>query len=313
MKIQILSVEGKKKAEIESAIFNRKIREDIIQRVVEAEKRRQAFSPSPLAGKQASASGKTRHARRKWKSAAGKGISRIPRKTFWRRGTQFYWQGATISSARGGRRAHPPKILSMIKEKKINKKERQFAFFSALAMTASVKEIRKKYKSLEDKEIKIKFPLIVEDKILELNTKDFFSALKKILDELLEIAIQKKSARAGKGKLRGRKYKKSAGLLLVIGKEKEKKIKGIEIMKADQISVSDLASNGARLTVYTEEAVKELTEKLTGKKVEEKAKKKKKKTKRKEKKQKRKTRKKQVKKEKAKKPRSKKKQKEKKK
>lgn len=292
MKIQVLSSDGKKKVEIETTIFKGEIRKDLIQKVVESEKKQQPFSPSPFGGKQAAAAGKTKHARRKWRSAAGRGLSRVPRKVFWRRGTQFYWQGATVASARGGRRAHPPKVLSMLREKKVNKKEKEKAFFSALAMTASVGEIRKKYKSLEDKDIKTKFPIIVEDKILELKTKDFFSALKKVLQELIDIAIQKKSIRAGRGKSRGRKYRKTSGLLFVTGKEREKKIKGIEIKKSYQVSVSDLASNGARLVMYTEEAIKELTEKLTGKKAVEKAVKvRKKKTKRKEKKQKRKAKK----------------------
>jgi large subunit ribosomal protein L4e len=295
MKIEVLNAEGKKKGEITTEIFSGKIREDVVQKVVETEKVKHPYAPNYLAGKQAAAAGKTKHARRKWRSAAGKGLARVPRKVFWRRGTQFYWQGATIASTRGGRRAHPPRVLSMIKVKKVNKKEREFAFLSALAMTASTKEIKKKYGSLEDTEIKIKFPIIAESEILELKTKDFLKTLRKILDDLFEIAIQKKSIRAGKGKMRGRKYKKTAGLLLVIGKNEEKKIKGIELRKAIELSVSDLASNGARLTIYTEEAVKELGKRL-GESVEEKEVKKKKvkrkkKTKRKAKKQKRKAKK----------------------
>ena len=262
MKIQILDLEGMKKKEIDADRFDGKIRKDIIQRAVEAEKKKQPYAPFYLAGKQASASGKIRHSRRKWKTAAGRGISRVPRKIFWRRGAQFYWQAATISSVRGGRRAHPPKILAMLKKKKINKKEKQKAFLGALALTASVEEVRKKYKSLEGKNIKVKLPIVVEGKILKLKTKEFFSTLKKILQELEGIAIQKKSIRAGRGKSRGRKYRKTAGLLLVTGKEENKKIKGIEIKKADEVSISDLASNGARLTVYTEEAVKELEDRL---------------------------------------------------
>ncbi len=265
MKITILDIEGKKKGELITNIFDGKIRYDIMQRVVEAEKRKHPYAPFYLAGKQASASGKIRHTRRKWKTAAGRGISRIPRKIFWRRGTQFYWQGATISSARGGRRSHPPKILSIIKEKKINKKERKLAFLSALALTVSVNELKGKYKTLEGKEIKIKLPIIIEKKILKLKTKDFLKSLKKVLDELADIAVKKKSIRAGRGKTRGRRYKKTAGLLFVIGNKEEKKIKGIEVKKANQVSVSDLASNGARLTVYTQDAVKELENKLTGK------------------------------------------------
>ena len=49
-------------------------------------------------------------------------------------------------------------------------------------------------------------------------------SLKKILGDLYDVAIQKKTIRAGIGKLRGRKYKHNAGLLLVIGKDEEKKI-----------------------------------------------------------------------------------------
>ena len=258
MKAQILNIEGKKKGEIETSIFDSKIREDVIQKVVEAEKVKHPSAPFYLAGKQASASGKLSHTRRKWKTAAGKGLARIPRKIFWRRGTQFYWQGATVSSARGGRRSHPPKVLSMIKQKKINKKEYEKAFLSALALTVSKEKIKEKYKTLENKEIKISLPIIIEDKILDLKTKEFFNSLQKILDNLLEIAIQKKSVRAGKGKMRGRKYKKSAGLLLIVGNEENKRILGVDVIPVFELRVSDLASNGPRLTAYTEEAIKDI-------------------------------------------------------
>jgi len=271
MKIQILNIEGGKKGEIETNIFGESIREDIIQRVVEAEKRKQPYAPFYLAGRQASASGNIRHGRRKWKTAYGKGISRVPRKIFWRRGTQFYWQAATIASARGGIKAHPPKILSMLRIKKVNKKERKRAFWSALTLISSADELKKKYKTLSDKEIKIKLPIVIESKILQLKTKEFFSALEKILQEkeLKEVAIQKKHVRAGKGKMRGRKYKKTAGMLLVIGNKEEKKIQGIEVKKVSRLRVSDLASNGARLTVFTEEAIKDLENKFLGEKNKE--------------------------------------------
>ena len=265
MKIQILNSQGNKTKEIETEIFNGsdgKIREDILQKAIEIEKKKQPYAPFYLAGKQAAASGKIRHGRRRWKTAAGRGISRVPRKIFWRRGTQFYWQAATIASTRGGRRAHPPKILSMLKRKKINKKEKNIAFLSALALTASLEDVKKKYKSLEDKKINIKLPIVVDDKFLEIKTKQFLESLKKILDGLQDIAIQKKYVRAGKGKSRGRKYKKTAGMLLVTGNKENKKISGIEIKKVSQVRISDLASGGARLVIYTEQAVKDLENKF---------------------------------------------------
>ena len=265
MKIQILNSQGNKTKEIETDIFNSidgKIREDILQKAIEIEKIKQPYAPFYLAGKQAAASGKIRHGRRRWKTAAGRGISRVPRKIFWRRGTQFYWQAATIASTRGGRRAHPPKILSMLKRKKINKKEKNIAFLSALALTASLEDVKKKYKSLEDKKINIKLPIVVDDKFLEIKTKQFLESLKKILDGLQDIVIQKKYVRAGKGKSRGRKYKKTAGMLLVTGNKENKKISGIEIKKVSQVRISDLASGGARLVIYTEQAVKDLENKF---------------------------------------------------
>jgi len=265
MKIQILNLQGNKTKELETGIFDGKVRKDILQRAIELEKTKQPYAPFYLAGKQASASGKIRHGRRRWKTAAGKGISRIPRKIFWRRGTQFYWQGATIASTRGGRRAHPPKILSMLNKGKINKKEKNIAFLSALALTSSLQEVKAKYKSLEDKKIDIKLPIITEDKILEIKTKQFLEGLKKILDGFYEISIQKKSVRAGKGKSRGRKYRKTAGLLLVIGNTQNKKIKGIEIKKVNSLRVSDLASGGARIVIYTEQAIADLEKKIKGK------------------------------------------------
>ena len=88
--------------------------------------------------------------------------------------------------------------------------------------------------------------------------------MKKILGEnLFGIALKKKSVRAGKGKLRGRKYKANAGMLLVTGKDEKLKTNAFEIKGAKNISVSDLAKGGVgRLTVYTEMAIKDLEERL---------------------------------------------------
>jgi ribosomal protein L4 len=256
MKTQILDIDGTKKSEITTKLFEEPIREDIIYKVVEAEKTWHPNAPKFEAGMARSASGVQRKRRHVWKSDRGKGLSRLPRKIMWRRGTQFSWVGAIVPSARGGRRAHPPK--GKVNDKKINKKELVKALFSALTYTSSKKEIQKKYSSLSDKEIKINFPLVIEEKFLTINTKQTLESLKKILGDLYGVAIQKKSIRPGIGKLRGRKNKKNAGLLLVIGKNEKKKIKGIEVVNADTLVVGDLADNGARLTMFTENAIKEL-------------------------------------------------------
>ena len=256
MKLQVLDINGKKVREITTNLFEEPVREDIILKVIEAEKIKHPYAPKQYAGMNRSASGNVSHKRHSWGSDRGRGMSRIPKKTMWRRGTQFSWIGAIVPSTVGGRRAHPPKGIASLK--KINKKELLKALFSALTYTSSIEELKKKYSKLKDKKIETKLPLVVENKILELKTKDFNKSLRNILNELYGVAIQKKSVRAGIGKLRGRRYKKNAGLLFVIGNDENIKIKGIKILKVNQLTVSDLASNGARLTMFSEKAIEDL-------------------------------------------------------
>lgn len=260
MKTQILDIDGKKVKNIElPKCFSQKIREDIIAKVLESKKVKQPYAPSPVAGKQASAKGKIRHRRHVWGTHYGRGISRVPRKTMWRRGSQFYWIGADAPMTRGGMRAHPPKILSMLNRNKINKKELNIAFISALSATANEKKVKEKYASLENEKID-KLPLVVESKFISLKTKELLNSLKKILGEkLFDVALSKKNIRSGKGKLRGRKYKKTAGLLLVTGEKEKIKTKSVETKNVQNLSIMDLAKGSpGRLILYTENAIKYL-------------------------------------------------------
>ena len=146
MKTSLLSVKGEKIKEIElPKLFSTFIREDIMKKVFEAEKKTQPYSPNIKAGKKHSASGISRKLRHVWKSGYGHGRSRIPRKIMWRRGSQFYWIGAETSGTRGGRRAHPPKIASMLNEKKINKKELELAMKSGFASSVNEDKIKSRY------------------------------------------------------------------------------------------------------------------------------------------------------------------------
>ena len=257
-KVQILDASGNKKGDIETKIFDGKIREDIVQKIVEAEKIYQPHAPFYQAGQQTSASGNVRHLRHAWKSDRGRGMARIPKKRMSRRGARFHWVGAVIPGTVGGRRAHPPKLIRRVS--KINKKEILQGFKSALAMVANAEMVKKKYARLKDKEIKT--PLIIEGKVLELKSKEFLESIKKMLGDASLIAKQEKKIRAGKGTMRNRKYKKSAGLLLVVGKDENKRIKGLDILKAGEVTITDLASNGARLVLFTENGVKDMEAKL---------------------------------------------------
>lgn len=258
MKTNLILIDGKKGKEIEVPDFFRdRVREDVIGKILLIERKGQPYGVFWRAGKQNSASGIMSHMRHKWKTQYGHGISRVPRKIMWRRGDQFYWIGAEVAGVRGGRRAHPHKID--LAGKKINKKEYLLALKSALAATASEESIKKKYSSLENKKIDLALPLVVESKIINLKAKEFFSSLKNILGELYEIAIPKKSIRAGKSDKRNRKYKKNAGMILIIGKDESAKISGIDVKKTNELNVIDVASgNPGRLAIFTENAIQDL-------------------------------------------------------
>ncbi len=260
MKANILSIDGRKKGQIDlPKCFSADIREDIVAKVLEAKKRQQPYAPLLIAGKQYSASGKIKHRRHVWKTHYGQGLSRIPRKITSARGNRINWIGAFIPGTVGGRRAHPPKILAKINFKKINKKEMKIALYSAISATADKKRIIKRYQSLE--KIDKNFPLIISD-IEKIKVKDMVSKLKKFLGkELYNVSIKKKTIRAGKGKLRGRKYKSNAGLLIVVGKDEKLKTNAFDVVNVKNLGVNDLARSGlGRLTLYTEQAIKELEE-----------------------------------------------------
>jgi large subunit ribosomal protein L4e len=261
MKTKIYSIDGKAGKEIElPECFSANVREDIVSRVLEAKKTMQPYAPSLVAGKQHAAKGKLVHRRHVWRSGYGRGASRVPRKIFSRRGSQFNWEAAEVPFARGGMRAHPPKVLGHINSSKINKKEFKLAFLSALSATANKEQVTKKYDSIE----KIReLPIVIENKIASLKIKELLSSLKKILGKnLFNVAVRKKSVRAGKGKLRGRKYKSTAGMLFVIGEKEKLKTNAFDVKTVKNLGIKDLAQGGlGRLTVYTEQAIKEIADK----------------------------------------------------
>jgi len=255
MKAKIISQSGSAKEIEMPAFFSERIREDIIQKVFEAMKEISPYAAYYMAGKQNSASGNLSHSRRLWKTAYGKGISRVPRKIMWRRGDHFYWIGAETSGTRGGRQAHPPKIERFETKKKINKKEMIIAMKSAIAATANPDYIKRRYSSLSD--VNIKFPIVIDSELIKMKAGEFFGFLENILGSLWSISLQKKTVRAGKGKLRNRKYKRTAGLLLVIGEKETGKFSGITIRKVDELEAEEFYPLG-RLTIYTENAVNDL-------------------------------------------------------
>jgi len=261
MELKIISTEnkeiGKKKLPTQ---FKEVIRTDLIKRAVLAlqSKKRQAYGTDPEAGMKASADLSRR--RRKYRGSYGLGISRVPRKILSRRGTRLNWVGAVAPGTVGGRKAHPPKA-EKIWELKINKKEKRKAIRSALAAT-----LDKKIVTERGHNVPANYPVILESKIESIaKTKE----LKKIF-EALDLSAElgrtsSKQVRAGKGKMRGRKYKKKVGPLLIVSKSCEleksaKNIPGVETVLVDKLNAEMLAPGTipGRLTFFTEAALDKL-------------------------------------------------------
>lgn len=274
MKASVYNLKGEKVKEIIlPKQFSESYHPDLIKRavlVIQANKR-QPYGAHPEAGKRASVTLSKR--RRDYRGIYGRGASRIPRKVLWRRGSQFGWVGAFVPGTVKGRKAHPPKE-EKIWEQKINKKERKKAIRSALAATLDKTLVEERGHVLPNL-----FPLIIESNIESLSkTKEVKKTLDSLgLKEELKRVLKKK-VRAGKGKLRGRKYKKKVGPLIIVSDNckleiSARNIPGIDVIRIKDVNTELLApgAQAGRLTLYTDKAIEKLEkEKLFINKVKEK-------------------------------------------
>lgn len=258
MKLDVLDMDSNKIGEIElPAQFEEDFRPDLIQRAVLAiqSHRRQAYAASSSAGKRASA--KLSRRRRDYRGSYGIGISRVPRKIMTRRGTRMNWVGAFAPGTVGGRRAHPPKT-EKIWWKKINEKEMTKALRSAIAATVSKDAVLQRGHLIPNA-----YPFILDEQFESISkTKDAVTSLKKLgFSEELTRGIEKK-VRAGKGKTRGRKYKKKKSLLIVASNTEKlckafSNIPGIDVVQVKSLNAELLApgTKAGRLTLWTSIAI----------------------------------------------------------
>jgi len=247
-----------KKIELPSC-FSTPVRLDLIREAFRTEQinKAQPYGTYPLAGKKGS--GKVRHRRHKYKTLYGMGISRIPRTILTRRGERFYFKGAFIPGTVGGRAAHPPKAVK--KRLKMNKKVKKLALDGAIAATASLELIKKRYKKIGNLE-RLKLPLIIDSSMLEKKPKEIIAFLEKMLGFTIK---REKKVRAGKGKMRGRCYKKRCKVLLVgASSENVKRLRNyIDVAQTNHLNLSIIAPGGTpgRIIVWTTKAIEELKKK----------------------------------------------------
>ena len=258
MKLKILSLARQEKGTVDlPEQFSETVRPDIIKRAVLAAmaNKRQPYGVSADAGKKSVS--KLSKRRQHYRGMYGKGISRTPRKIMSRSGSQMRWVGAFAPQTVGGRKAHPPKS-EKIWSQKINKKERRKAIRSAMASTLARELVRERGHLIPEN-----YPFIVDSKIETITkTKELIDALQKLGFENELVRVSRKIIRPGKGKSRGRKYKKIRGMLVVVSEncpvmKSANNIPGLEIAEVRNISAEMLApgTSPGRMTLFTEKAI----------------------------------------------------------
>ncbi len=261
MNSPVYNQKGDKSGTIELPIhFDEEVRADLIKRAVVTIQvnKRQPYGAFERAGKQQST--KLSRRRRQYKTAYGRGISRVPRKTVLRRGTQFIWVGARAPGTVGGARAHPPKG-HRIWEQHINKKERLKAIRSAIAATTDKQLVKHHgYHFAET------LPLIVNREV------EGVKQTKELKQLLLKIGLKEDLTRAsthtirpGRGKLRGRKTKSPVGPLVVVSNncsliKAVGNLQGFDVCCVDSLNAELLAPGAVpgRLVIWTQPAIERL-------------------------------------------------------
>lgn len=242
MKAQVKTIEGGVVKDIElPELFSEAYRPDLIKKAVMAlqSTRRQPHGTNPFAGICSSAVG--------WGS--GRGSSHVPR-------IKNGSRAAKVPQAKGGREAHPPKVAKIL-VKEINQKEKQKAFRSAVAASICEELIRGRGHIFDGEA-----PFVLEDKFESLDkTADVITALTTAgLYGDVERAKDSKKVKAGRGKMRGRRFKQRKSLLIVTAGtplRAARNLSGVDVVTVDQLNVEHLAPGmlAGRLTVWTESAL----------------------------------------------------------
>ena len=248
----VYSVKGESAGTIEvPAAFATAYRPDLIKKAVlaAAANGRQPYGPNKMSG--------MRHSVSTW--GKGRGVARVQRLHDGSRATQ---SPNNIS----GRRAHPPKV-EKIWEQKINKKEAKLARMSALACTGCADCVRARGHDFDDK---VTFPVVVDDALNQVGTAaevmQLFDAIGIGYD--VDRAKNGTKIRAGRGKMRGRKYRTPVSVLIVVS-DKERSaavfkgannLPGVQVEEISTLNTAILAPGGdaGRLVVYTKSAIEEI-------------------------------------------------------
>ena len=264
MKAQIFDASGKKAGEVElPSVFETPYRPDVIRRavLVQQTRRRQRYGADPLAGKRTSAH---YHGSRHYRfSMMNKEMSRIPR-IHGKSAGAYAMTARFAPHAVKGRRAHPPKA-EKVWARSINEKEKRLAVRSALSAAAHLWLVAKRGHRTEFA------PIIMTDDFENISkTKEVIAALSAIIPQELERCSVKK-VRAGKGKARGRRYRRKKGPLIITAGNctllrAARNIAGVDAAGAASVNAEMLApgTDAGRLIVVTRAGLAKLAERFGG-------------------------------------------------
>ncbi|MCE4616206.1 MAG: 50S ribosomal protein L4 [Aeropyrum sp.] len=250
LKAPLFNSKGEEQGDIDlPPVFGIPVRKDIIRRVYLSEftARLQPKGRDPMAGKRTSAVS----------LGVGRGVARVPR-------VKGSLRAALVNMARGGRVAHPPRVEKRVHER-VNKKERTLGTMSAIAATAILDMVKSRGHMFSIETL----PPVLDSEVLnEVTSTKQANILLQAIGVYQDVvrARERRRVRAGKGKMRGRKYVTPKSILFVVEDIKSpfarsvKSLPGVDVVEPRLLSVLHLAPGGVpgRLTVYTTRALEAL-------------------------------------------------------
>ena len=259
---KLYDLEGNEKGNVElPKIFSTEYKPELVKKLVHAiqANKRQPYGTSQMAGKKSSAHyHASRHYRYTMMNREMARISRIHGRVGY-----LALTARVVPQAVKGRRAHPPKTEKNW-DKKVNKKEAKAGMKSLIGATSNVELVKKRGHKYNEE-----LPVIIVDDFENVKkTKDVKNLLVKICSKDEMERSGKKRVRAGKGKMRGRRYKKKVGPLLVFSKmcpAMKCCPSGVEAVTVSNLNAELLApgTQGGRLTIYTEGSLKILEKRFS--------------------------------------------------
>lgn len=261
MKVPVYNNKGKEVKKLElPRQFHTPIRKDIIKKTVLSHQRArvQPHGTTYMAGRKSSA--KFEATRTGYGHSYNLSAARLPRLMM--RGGRRTGRVMNVPQTVGGPRSHPPKAEKIWKIK-INLKERKFAIRSALAAIADKVIVAERGHKISDLETPVVFTNDIEQITKTSEVIHLFETIG-LSEEL--VRSSKKKVRAGRGTMRGRKYKRVKGPLVVVSEYKlpliksARNIPGIEVVNVKDLNAEVLApgTHFGRLVIFSEAALEKI-------------------------------------------------------